>query len=577
MAGMARDTVLERLLARLDRLEDEKAQAASRLAALEQELGALRAWPAAAAGAAGNAVPGDAISGAEPTSRRGLLRTGLGAAAGVGVGALLQARAGAVQAADAPQGNFGQSTFKSTTGTPTVTIKNSGTGLGLSTTNGVSLGATTVTALTASGAISAVSVNASGAVTAASVTASGTVSGNSSSGAAPAVAGTSTGGATNAAGVYGLVNGSAPAGNAAGVWGQVNYSGGAGVGVYGGHVGAGGWAIYGVAPAGFGGVFTGDQTSGSQGQGVSGTGDIGVAGNGTSTGVYGTGTGNNSTGVYATGDGIGVDAHGTNSTASAGVYATGVSEGVYALGGGTGVYGRGTDSGSLGVYGEGDTYGVSAYSSNAGNGFVGYGILAGGATAYSSGWAAYLRGSAYVDHDLHVNGTLYKAGGSFLIDHPLAPAEKYLLHSFVEAPERLNLYSGVATLDEQGRATVALPAWFEALNGAVRYQLTALGAAAPGLYIAQEVADNQFEIAGGTPGQRVSWQVSGVRQDAWAGANPLEVEQEKVGAERGAYLHPELFGATARIPRKAPPPDRPAPAAPQSPPRPVRPVPPAAR
>ncbi len=41
---------------------------------------------------------------------------------------------------------------------------------------------------------------------------------------------------------------------------------------------------------------------------------------------------------------------------------------------------------------------------------------------------------------------------------------------------------------------------------------------------------------------KVSWQVTGVRQDAYAKAYPLVVEQDKPVAERGYYLHPELFG-----------------------------------
>ena len=40
----------------------------------------------------------------------------------------------------------------------------------------------------------------------------------------------------------------------------------------------------------------------------------------------------------------------------------------------------------------------------------------------------------------------------------------------------------------------------------------------------------------------VSWQVTGVRQDAYAGAHPLEVEQEKKGNDRGKYLHPKEAG-----------------------------------
>jgi hypothetical protein len=42
----------------------------------------------------------------------------------------------------------------------------------------------------------------------------------------------------------------------------------------------------------------------------------------------------------------------------------------------------------------------------------------------------------------------------------------------------------------------------------------------------------------------VSWQVTGVRHDAWAEAHRIPVEVEKKGTEQGHYLHPELFGLT---------------------------------
>jgi hypothetical protein len=141
-----------------------------------------------------------------------------------------------------------------------------------------------------------------------------------------------------------------------------------------------------------------------------------------------------------------------------------------------------------------------------------------------------------------VNGTLSKAGGTFKIDHPLDPENKYLYHSFVESPDMMNVYNGNATLDANGEAWVDLPAYFEALNRDFRYQLTAIGGPGPNLYIAQEVQGNRFQIAGGAPGLRVSWQVTGIRQDAYANANPIVVEVEKPAEERGTYLHPEAFG-----------------------------------
>ena len=151
--------------------------------------------------------------------------------------------------------------------------------------------------------------------------------------------------------------------------------------------------------------------------------------------------------------------------------------------------------------------------------------------------------AASITGNLNVTGTLSKGSGSFKIDHPLDPANKYLFHSFVESPDMLNIYNGVAMLDARGSAWITLPEYFEALNQDFRYQLTSIGRPQPSLYVAKEVSGNRFRISGGKPGGKVSWQVTGIRHDAYADAHRIEVEVEKPPQERGLYLHPELFGA----------------------------------
>ncbi len=106
----------------------------------------------------------------------------------------------------------------------------------------------------------------------------------------------------------------------------------------------------------------------------------------------------------------------------------------------------------------------------------------------------------------------------------------------------MNVYNGNLTLDDNGEAWVELPEWFEVLNRDFRYQLTAIGAPAPYLYIAEEISGNRFKIAGGQQGVKVSWQVTGIRQDPFANANRIQVEEDKPEAERGSYLFPELYG-----------------------------------
>lgn len=145
--------------------------------------------------------------------------------------------------------------------------------------------------------------------------------------------------------------------------------------------------------------------------------------------------------------------------------------------------------------------------------------------------------------DVVVSGTLTATTKHFRIDHPLDPVNKYLVHASVESSEMKNFYDGIVALDNKGEAVVQLPDWFQAVNGSLRYQLTAIGASSPGLYIAQEVKANRFTIAGGAPGIKVSWQITGVRQDRFSQENPLVVEQPKSASERGYYIHPELYGA----------------------------------
>src|SRR6185437_8532671 len=94
-------------------------------------------------------------------------------------------------------------------------------------------------------------------------------------------------------------------------------------------------------------------------------------------------------------------------------------------------------------------------------------------------------------------------------------------------PDMKDIYDGIALLDSNGDAWINLPDWFEALNEDFRYQLTAIGAPASGLYVAQEMSGNKFKISGGKPGLKVSWQVTGIRHDALAKTHRFPVEQVK--------------------------------------------------
>ena len=60
--------------------------------------------------------------------------------------------------------------------------------------------------------------------------------------------------------------------------------------------------------------------------------------------------------------------------------------------------------------------------------------------------------------------------------------------------------------------------------------------------MARKIENHQFEIKTSDPNVEVSWQVTGVRQDPFAKANPLVVEREKEARLRGFFTHPELHG-----------------------------------
>lgn len=300
-------------------------------------------------------------------------------------------------------------------------------------------------------------------------------------------------------GIQGLSTGSV----GIGVWGDCSADTGVygststGLGVRGHASDSQGVGVHGDSPGGHG-----IEGSSPGGTAVYGNGIIGVSGQGNSGG----------SGVYG------------NSSSGAGVYGqSGSGDAVYGTSAsGTGVHGVGS---GFGVVAEGTSYGVAAYGS--------VGIYA--APTAGNTIAGLFGGN------VQINGNLSKSSGSFKIDHPLDPANKYLYHSFVESPDMKNIYDGTVTLDKKGEAVVPMPDYFAALNEDFRYQLTAIGAAAPNLHVSQKVKENRFKIGGGKPGMEVSWQVTGTRHDAYARDHRIAVEENK-GNESGFYIYPAGFG-----------------------------------
>jgi len=350
----------------------------------------------------------------------------------------------------------------------------------------------------------------------------------------------------NAAGVAGFAT--ATTGDAYGVIGNTSSTTG-GSGVYGGA-----FATTGVTTG-----VTGFSASTSNGA-------AGINGNeGATTGqVYGVNGSTSSTTDYsaavngyegaATGNVYGVFGS-TNSTTSA---ASGVDgyEGA-ATGNVRGVSGYSQSTNGIGVYGGADATsgfavgveGVTSSSSGAAGEFVnkagsGLVLLGQSGADFTQVFSVDAGGNGVFGGNLNVTGRLTKGSGSFKIDHPLDPANKYLSHSFVESPDMMNVYNGNIVTDKHGLATVVLPDYFEALNRDFRYQLTVIGQFAQAI-VAQEIDKNHFVIRTSRPGVKVSWQVTGIRQDAYANANRIPTEEEKPANERGYYLHPEVFGKPA--------------------------------
>jgi len=255
-------------------------------------------------------------------------------------------------------------------------------------------------------------------------------------------------------------------------------------------------------------------------------------------------------GVFAAG-GIssGISAGGIGVTGSGGNSSGGGSRG------GSGVEGDGGDTVAIGDYGGpggsfqgggssalgvGGGDGVDAYGGpSGGTGGAGNGIYAEPGSGPSDGVVWGLAGK--FNGDVFVSGSLAKSGGSFLIDHPTDAANKYLYHSFVESPDMMNIYNGNVVTDAGGTAIVTMPDWFEALNRDFRYQLTVIGQQAQA-WVASEVANRAFTIKTDKGNVKVSWQVTGIRQDAWANAHRIPLEVDKPAEYQGHYLHPELFG-----------------------------------
>ncbi len=271
---------------------------------------------------------------------------------------------------------------------------------------------------------------------------------------------------------------------------------------------------------GTGAVLAGDLGGGSGfADNANGTGLIGVGNNLTSANLANSGSGvagtGNIVGVYGKGvrpaDGNGIVGLGNNLTSytipanGAGVAGTGVN---------IGVFGHATDAAGFGIYSSGNSH---------------------------------TQGNTTISGNINVGGNSTVTGTkSFIIDDPRDPANKYLKHFSVESNEILNIYRGVIAFDASGEAVVQLPDYYDAINKNATYQLTPIGASMPNIYIASEVMNGSFKIAGGVPNKKISWTVTAERNDINIRNNP-ELRNNVVdkGEYRNRYLAPESYGQPA--------------------------------
>ena len=214
-----------------------------------------------------------------------------------------------------------------------------------------------------------------------------------------------------------------------------------------------------------------------------------------------------------TNGGIGVEGVGYNGVAGSSIYADGY-----------GVFGENTSTGSVtadevGVGGVGGFVGVEGQSATGG-----YGVAS--------------LDRIYAITDLASGGTK-----TFMIDHPMDPANKYLRHFAIESNEVLNVYRGNVVCNQEGEAVVSLPPYFHIINMDYSYQLTPIGAPA-GLFIKSKVNNGVFVIAGGQPGMEVSWQLYAQRNDLYIQNTPkaTDAELEKEPRNKGKYFRPDFYG-----------------------------------
>lgn len=245
--------------------------------------------------------------------------------------------------------------------------------------------------------------------------------------------------------------------------------------------------------------------------------------------AYATGTATNHTAIYGSQAGMGSVLWGENFKTTSDATAAVFGESELTID--PGIEGRNNfgNNNSVGVYGRfnftGNRDGMGVY----------------GQSQPAAGWGIGVHGEGNW-YGVFSSGDFGATGAkTFIIDHPLDPENKTLKHFSIESNEILNMYRGNATFDSNGKAIIQLPTYFNAINKEFSYQLTAVGAAMPNLYIAEKINNNNyFIISGGLAGKEVSWSIYAQRNDKYVQEHPEKIidEIEKKDYQKGKYFDP---------------------------------------
>lgn len=176
---------------------------------------------------------------------------------------------------------------------------------------------------------------------------------------------------------------------------------------------------------------------------------------------------------------------------------------------------------SLSLVSAGAVYGVTLQASVSDQDNFGLRIIDSGNEKLRVGGAGGTAAQVY--GNLSVTGTLSKGGGTFKIDHPLFPKEKYLFHGFVEAPQYDLIYRGVSNV-KGGEVDVDLDEYFNMSPGTFAALttnaevITLRNRTFPRTFVwSGEIKGGRFRISSDDPdtNQEVCWLVIAERADSF--------------------------------------------------------------